>query len=140
MSSRHLPAYVVAAFIKRVSRLSLAASPAGARLCIAFVCNLLNRFPVCLQLLNRPDNVDVGKSDPFVFEETDLKNSCALGSSLWELKALRSHYCPAVVELARQLDEPIAKRLYHLDEFLETSYWTVSLQYELGVDRNLLVP
>eukprot|EP00898_Chlorokybus_atmophyticus_P007651 jgi/Chlat1/7888/Chrsp66S07315 len=47
LKSSHLPAYLVAAFAKRLSRLALQAPPSGAALVIAFVHNLLRRHPSC---------------------------------------------------------------------------------------------
>ena len=43
LASPLVPAYTVAAFVKRFARLSLAAPPAGAMLAIAFIHNLLRR-------------------------------------------------------------------------------------------------
>ena len=51
--NRHLPAYLVAAFVKRMARLALTAPPAGALFGIAFVYNLLKRHPQCQLLVNR---------------------------------------------------------------------------------------
>lgn len=45
LMSTHLPAYLVAAFVKRLSRLALTAPPSGAMLAIPFVCNLIKRHP-----------------------------------------------------------------------------------------------
>eukprot|EP00899_Mesostigma_viride_P000648 jgi/Mesvir1/10584/Mv21799-RA.1 len=53
LKSTHLPAYVVASFAKRLSRLALTAPPAGATLAIAFVHNLLRRHPACGVLVHR---------------------------------------------------------------------------------------
>ena len=53
LSSTHLPAYLVAAFAKRLSRLALTAPPSGAMLVIPFVCNLIKRHPSCQVLIHR---------------------------------------------------------------------------------------
>lgn len=45
LSSTHLPAYLIAAFVKRMSRLALVAPPQGAMLVLAFICNLMKRHP-----------------------------------------------------------------------------------------------
>ena len=45
LMSTHLPAYLVAAFAKRLSRLSLSAPPSGIMLIVPFVCNLIKRHP-----------------------------------------------------------------------------------------------
>ena len=53
LMSTHLPAYLVAAFVKRLSRLALSAPPTGAMLVIPFVCNLIKRHPSVQVLINR---------------------------------------------------------------------------------------
>ena len=53
LMSTHLPAYLVAAFVKRLSRLALTAPPSGAMLAIFFVCNLIKRHPSVQVLIHR---------------------------------------------------------------------------------------
>lgn len=53
LMSTHLPAYLVAAFIKRLSRLALSAPPHGVALIVTFVSNLLKRHPNCNVLIHR---------------------------------------------------------------------------------------
>ena len=53
LRSPALPAYLAAAFIKRLARLALRAPPAGAMACVAFVHNLLRRHPGCAVLVHR---------------------------------------------------------------------------------------
>lgn len=52
---RHIPAYLVAAFAKKLSRLALTAPPGGLTVIIPFIYNLVNRHPNCKALLHRPD-------------------------------------------------------------------------------------
>ncbi|CCJ30430.1 unnamed protein product, partial [Pneumocystis jirovecii] len=54
LSSTHLPASIVASFVKRMSRLSLLANPGGIIMIIPFVYNLLKRHPTCIVLIHRP--------------------------------------------------------------------------------------
>ena len=54
-TARHLPSYLVAAFIKRLSRLSLTAPPSGLAVILPFVFNLVRRHPNCEVLMHRPD-------------------------------------------------------------------------------------
>ena len=56
----HLPAYLVAAFAKKLSRLALTAPPSGLVLILPFIYNLINRHPNCKALLHR-ENPDTGK-------------------------------------------------------------------------------
>jgi len=53
LMSTHLPAYLVAAFVKRLSRLALTAPPSGAMLAVPFVCNLIKRHPGVQVLIQR---------------------------------------------------------------------------------------
>lgn len=50
----HLPAYLVAAFAKRLSRLALTAPPEALLMVLPFICNLLRRHPSCRVLVHRP--------------------------------------------------------------------------------------
>ena len=52
---RHLPAYLVAAFTKKLSRLALTAPPGGLTVIVPFIYNLINRHPHCKMLLHRTD-------------------------------------------------------------------------------------
>lgn len=52
LMSTHLPAYLVAAFVKRLSRLALSAPPSGAMMVIPFVCNLIKRHPSVQALIH----------------------------------------------------------------------------------------
>ncbi|KAH1180577.1 hypothetical protein KIL84_009413 [Mauremys mutica] len=54
LSSSHLPAYLVAAFIKRLSRLALTAPPQALLMVIPFICNLFRRHPACKVLVHKP--------------------------------------------------------------------------------------
>lgn len=53
LKSSHLPAYLAAAFAKKLARLSLSAPPAGCLLVIAMVHNLLRRHPAINCLVHR---------------------------------------------------------------------------------------
>ncbi|KAG7398769.1 Nucleolar complex protein 4 [Phytophthora boehmeriae] len=53
LSSTHLPAYMVAAFAKRLSRSALTAEPGAIMFIIPMVYNLILRHKECLQLIHR---------------------------------------------------------------------------------------
>ena len=83
----HLPAYLVAAFIKRFARLALTAPPPGLLLVLPFINNLIRRHPSCRVLLHRlPEGGAEPTVDPYLMEEEDPARSGALESSLWEVK------------------------------------------------------
>jgi U3 small nucleolar RNA-associated protein 19 len=131
--SRHLPVLLVAAFIKRLSRLSLAAPPAAIVSIVPFVYNLLKRHPSCLILIHRPEEFDTedsaaaaaANSDPYDFTEADPLKAHALDSSLWELASLRNHYLASVSTLAKVFGEQMTKPKYDLEDFLDHAYATV---------------
>lgn len=124
LSSTHLSANLVASFIKRLARLSLTASAPGVVIVIPFVYNLLKRHPTCMVMLQ---NLEAGSDykDPFDIHESDPLKTKAMGSSLWELETLMSHYHPNVATLAKIFGEPFRKPSYNLEDFLDWSYITL---------------
>ena len=109
LKSTALPAYLAAAFAKRLARLALTAPPAGAMTCVAFVHNLLRRHPGCAVLVHRGEEGsanDMFETDPFVETERDPKKCAALMSSLWEMATLRdAHYFHQVGKLVKTISE-----------------------------------
>ncbi|XP_075073259.1 nucleolar complex protein 4 homolog [Mixophyes fleayi] len=121
LSSTHLPVYLVAAFAKRLSRLSLTAPPQVLLMIIPFICNLIRRHPACRPLLHRPMASGDLASDPYIMEEQDPAKSRALESSLWELEALQNHYFPDVVRAANVISRALSTQESDVSEFLEMS-------------------
>ncbi|OSD02728.1 CBF-domain-containing protein [Trametes coccinea BRFM310] len=65
LSSTHLPATLVASFVKRLSRLSLTAPPAAVVMLIPFTYNMLRRHPALMAMVHRDDELtgaDCGES------------------------------------------------------------------------------
>ncbi|GJN89024.1 hypothetical protein Rhopal_001998-T1 [Rhodotorula paludigena] len=128
MSSSHLPATLVASFIKRLARLSLAASPAAIVTVVPFIYNLLKRHPSCMPLIHRvsegQDEYDWSK-DPFNADEPSPTETGALDSSLWEIAALQQHYLASVSGLAKVFSEVMNKQSYTMEDFLDHSYATL---------------
>ncbi|GAA5982170.1 hypothetical protein JCM10908_004766 [Rhodotorula pacifica] len=127
MTSSHLPANLVASFIKRLARLALSASPAAIVTVVPFVYNLLKRHPSCMVLVHRStegDDYDWSK-DPFNADEQDPNLTNALDSSLWELAALQKHYLASVSSLAKVFTEVMNKQSYSMEDFLDHSYATL---------------
>ncbi|KAF3794804.1 Nucleolar complex 4-like protein A [Nymphaea thermarum] len=131
------PAYLAAAFAKKLSRLALSTPPSGSLAIIAIIHNLLRRHPSINFLVHQHfddkdvDNtptepkefnekgesdacvLKVGKKpgmDPFVNEESDPAKSNAMKSSLWEVDNLRHHYCPAVSRFVLSLENDLTVR------------------------------
>lgn len=53
---RHLPANLVASFVKRLSRLSLSAPPAAVVMLIPFTYNMLRRHPALMAMIHRTED------------------------------------------------------------------------------------
>jgi len=134
MASTHLPATLVASFIKRLSRLALHAPPAGIVVVVPWVYNMFMRHPACTFMMHREvrdpewkkELEEEGMEDPFDMDEQDPLLTNAIESSVWELEALQSHYHPNVATLARIISEQFTKRSYNLEDFLDLSYNAVS--------------
>jgi U3 small nucleolar RNA-associated protein 19 len=130
MSSTHLPAAMVASFIKRLSRLALNAPPAGIVVVVPWIYNMFMRHPACTFMMHRetrdPEEKkkleEEGMDDPFNMEEQDPMFTNALESSLWEIETLQNHYHPNVATLAGIISEQFTKRSYNLEDFLDHSY------------------
>ncbi|XP_040272206.1 nucleolar complex protein 4 homolog [Bufo bufo] len=121
LSSTHLPAYLVAAFAKRLSRLSITAPPQVLVMIIPFICNLIRRHPSCRPLIHRPSAEGGMASDPFIIEEQDPAKSRALESSLWEIEALQNHYYPNIVRAANVISRALSAQESDISELLELS-------------------
>ncbi|PIN15707.1 putative nucleolar protein involved in ribosome biogenesis [Handroanthus impetiginosus] len=138
LKSSLLPAYLAAAFCKKLSRLALSVPPSGALVIIALVHNLLQRHPSINCLVHREsgtsttgetseeeknisENVeecsvkrDLFEEKPgidhFKNEETDPKDTNAMRSSLWEIDTLCHHFCPPVSRFILSLENDLAVR------------------------------
>lgn len=122
---RHLPEALVAAFAKRLARLTLVAPPEDILIILLFVGNLLLRHPGLKRLIDHPQGGEVsseennGAGDPFLMEERDPLLSNALLSSLWEIKALQWHIVPSIASAARFIREPLPSVEYDMASALE---------------------
>ncbi|KAM8960994.1 nucleolar complex protein 4 homolog [Pelodytes ibericus] len=121
LSSTHLPVYLVAAFAKRLARLSLTAPPQVLLMIIPFICNLIRRHPACRPLIHRPKAAEDLISDPYIMEEQDPAKSRAMESSLWELETLQKHYHADVVRAANVIIRALSTQETDISELLEMS-------------------
>jgi len=115
LKSPALPAYLAAAFIKRMARLAVHAPPAGAILATAYCHNLLRRHPGCGVMVHRevpegqtPKSLD---ADPFLPDEPDPAKCRALESSLWEMEMMRTHYHAQVSKFSEVLKKDLNDRV-----------------------------
>ncbi|XP_069788618.1 nucleolar complex protein 4 homolog isoform X2 [Narcine bancroftii] len=121
LSSSHLPAYLVAAFSKRLSRLALAAPPQALLLVIPLVCNLIRRHPSCGILLHQPCEVPDLSADPYLMDEEDPAKCRAMESSLWELQTLQRHYHPDVAKAAAVINRALSDQETNLSMLFDLS-------------------
>lgn len=136
LASTHLPAALVASFIKRLARLTLFAPPSGIVATVPWICNLLKSHPSCTFMIHRNGETDHDEAtwgDPFRQEESDPMETDALESSLWEIQMLQSHYHPSVATIAKIISEQFTKQTYNLEDFLDHSYGTVSVLVKCAV-------
>ncbi|KAF8919369.1 CBF/Mak21 family-domain-containing protein [Mucidula mucida] len=108
LSSTHIPATLLASFVKRLSRLSLSAPPAGVIILIPFTYNIMKRHPALMVMIHRAEE-DAPDGDPFLPEEPNPLSTNALDSSLWELQSHRTHYHSGVSTLAKIFSEAFTK-------------------------------
>ena len=130
LASTHLPAALVASFVKRLARLSLFAPPSGIVVVVPCIYNLLKSHPSCTFMIHRISEVDHDegmRDDPFRQEQPDPMETDALESSLWEIEMLQSHYHPNVATIAKIISEQFTKQAYDPEDFLDHSYGTVSV-------------
>lgn len=140
LSSTHLPAALVASFLKRLSRLALNATPSGAIPVIPWIYNLLKKHPTCTFMIHRVTRnlkakeilENHGLTDPFLMDEEDPMETHAIDSSLWEIVMLQDHVHPNLATLAKIISEQFTKHAYNLEDFLDHSYSTVSRVTSLG--------
>ncbi|XP_054248634.1 nucleolar complex protein 4 homolog isoform X2 [Indicator indicator] len=121
LSSSHLPAYLVAAFVKRLARLALSAPPEALLMLIPFLCNLFRRHPACRLLVHRPSGPEDMSEDPYLMEVEDPSESRALQSCLWEIQALQNHYHPDVAKAAAVLNQSLSEMEDDISGLLELS-------------------
>ncbi|KAI9374379.1 CBF/Mak21 family-domain-containing protein [Aspergillus egyptiacus] len=141
LASTHLPATLVASFIKRLSRLALNAPPTAIVAIVPFIYNLFKSHPTCTFMLHRvvrdsrKEELEAeGMDDPFDPNEPDPDHTGAIDSSLWEIESLQSHYHPNVASIARIISEQFTKQSYNLEDFLDYTYQGMA-QAELGLEE-----
>jgi len=134
LGSSHLPAVMVASFIKRLARLALNAPPSAIVVIVPWFYNLFKKHPLTTFMMHRVPRTkeekalqeSEGVEDPFLPEEKDPMETHAIDSCLWEIVQLQSHYHPNVATIAKIISEQFTKQAYSLEDFLDHSYGSVS--------------
>ncbi|KAL2118991.1 hypothetical protein VTJ04DRAFT_5950 [Mycothermus thermophilus] len=130
LASSHLPAVLVASFIKRLARLALNAPPSAIVAIVPWFYNLFKKHPLTTFMMHRvprtqeeKDRLEAeGMEDPFLPDEPDPMETRAIDSCLWEIVQLQSHYHPNVATIAKIISEQFTKQAYNLEDFLDHSY------------------
>ncbi|MCJ1396401.1 hypothetical protein MMC18_009291 [Xylographa bjoerkii] len=130
LASTHLPATLVASFIKRLSRLCLGAPPSAIVVVVPWLYNLFKIHPSCTVMIHRNRNkadrtteiATVECNDFFRMDEHDPMLTRAMECSLWEIETLQSHYHPNVAAIATIISEQFTKQAYNAEDFLDHTY------------------
>ena len=117
LKSPLLPGYMVAAFIKRLTRNSLTAPPHAIIQITRLTTNLLKLHPSTKRLVHRGPDHKPAREDPWNPDDEDPATCGALDSSLWELELLKDHLCPevgvAIGTLRKPTDEILVEMGLH---------------------------
>lgn len=142
LASTHLPAALIASFIKKLARLSLNAPPSAVVVIVPFIYNLLKKHPSCTFMVHREGSREdrerwrkEGLEDCFDEEETDPMKTKAIESCLWEVEMGMTHWQPNVATLCRIIGEQFTKERYGLEDFLDHSYASVSFCCHLTLEK-----
>lgn len=135
LGSSHLPAVLVASFMKRLARLALNAPPSAIVAIVPWFYNIFKKHPLCTFMMHREmrtqeekDTVEnQGLSDPFLPDEPNPMETHAIDSCIWEIVQLQSHYHPNVATIAKIVSEQFTKQGYNVEDFLDHSYGSVSI-------------
>lgn len=135
LASSHLPAALVASFIKKLARLALNGPPAAVVFIVPWTYNILKHHPTCTFMIHREVQdphikhliESEGMDDPFRPDVADPFETGAIDSCLWELVQLQSHWHPNVATIAKIISEQFTKQSYNVEDFLDHSYSSVSL-------------
>lgn len=139
LASSHLPAAIVASFIKRLARLSLNAPPSAIVTIIPWMYNLFKKHPTTTFMMHRVSRTQEqrdklateGMDDPFDPDVQDPMETHAIDSCIWEVVQLQTHYHPNVATIAKIVSEQFTKQFYNMEDFLDHSYASL-LEAEMG--------
>lgn len=135
LSSTKVPAYIIAAYMKKLARLTLEAKPRSLVAILRIISNLFLRHPILIILRDRVDDKAREyelqsdtctlrswlEDDPFDANQVrDLKATNAMDSCIWELMPLRYHEHPRVAKAANFLgDTSVPEMECDLDDLVK---------------------
>lgn len=103
LKSTNLPAYTVAAFIKRLTSLAVKVPGPSASYCLAQSVLLLRDHPQCHKLIHNTDKLVT--EDSYDGEVNDTSSCNAFNTSLYEAVLLQQHYIPEIALMAKSLEK-----------------------------------
>ncbi|KAL0655307.1 hypothetical protein Bca4012_075891 [Brassica carinata] len=145
LRSSLLPAYLAASFAKKLSRLSLSVPPSGSLVITALIYNQPScASGIAFETVETANEANSEADEPnecrpktnknlgidyFNNQESDLKKTGAMRSSLWEIDTLRHHYCPPVSRCVSSLENDLTVRAktteMKIEDFSSGSYATI---------------
>jgi len=136
LMSTHLPEYLVAAFVKRLSRISLTAPANALLMVLPFIGNLILRHRGLIKMIDG-SNINVAK-DPFDEDEPDPAKCDAINSDLHEIRTLQSSSLPQVSQMAKFINKQLPQIEWDLTQYLEiTMEDMMSTEYKKKVFVNV---
>eukprot|EP00347_Sterkiella_histriomuscorum_P012185 403369569 len=138
LRSPSLPTKMIAAFLKRLSRIVVSYgscfSSQDLMFTISFIANMLRRHPRCYKLVSRKklDKKQIRsiKNDPYREDEADPMESRALHSCLWEIEILmKQHFDSKVRDFAKIFKTDLHKKT----SYFKSEEFTVADPLELLV-------
>ncbi|OMO59099.1 CCAAT-binding factor [Corchorus olitorius] len=133
LKSPLLPAYLAAAFTKKLSRLALSVPPSGALEDVDESVKDDSKGEDVVKGDNSGTGTNISHKrigiDHFKNEESNPMKSNAMRSSLWEMHTLRHHYCPPVSRFVLSLENDLTVRSktteMDIKDFSSGSYATI---------------
>lgn len=125
LTSSYLPLSLVAAFVKRLSRLSLTAPTPLVRPLVVLICNLLVRHPGLRRMCDDPrGSVQLPSSgDPYNYDAKEELERCgAMESCLWEVASLKQHVWPQAARSASFVGRGRVELVRSVDELWDSDY------------------
>ena len=135
--------------MKRLARLALNAPPSAIVAIVPWFYNIFKKHPLCTFMMHREPRTqeerdmleNQGLSDPFLPDEQNPMETRAIDSCIWEIVQLQSHYHPNVATIAKIISEQFTKQAYHIEDFLDHSYGSVSASpNSLSLWQQLIIP
>lgn len=133
LSSTHLPTYIVAAFVKRLCRLTLTAPLVCQEPLLSLIRNLITRHEGVRSLLHR-DNPEIVEGDPYIDTDDDMRECGAMDSSIWEIKTIQKHWYIDVFKKANFVDKGVQRTESFVRWKSDDEYFAAMLSKKFGSD------